>query len=241
MYYPIWYDPTFFIFIVPALILGLIAQAVVQGRFNKYSQVRTLRGLTGAQAARAILDANGLVDVTIEETTGFLSDHYDPRTRTLRLSPEVARSPSIAAVGVAAHEAGHALQHASGYFPLQIRSAMVPAVQFGTWLGPLVIMAGILLEVTMGAFRLGNTIAWLGVALFSLVAVFSFVTLPVELDASARARQLLTHYRIVNQQELAGVSSVLNAAAWTYVVAALAALLQVLRWVMILTASERRR
>jgi Zn-dependent membrane protease YugP len=241
MYYPIWYDPTFFIFIVPALILGLIAQAVVQGRFNQYSQVRTLRGLTGAQAARAILDANGLVNVTIEETTGFLSDHYDPRTRTLRLSPQVARSPSIAAVGVAAHEAGHALQHASGYFPLQIRSAMVPAVQFGTWLGPLVIMAGILLEVTMGAFRLGNTIAWLGVALFSLVAVFSFVTLPVELDASARARQLLMHYRIVNQQELAGVSSVLNAAAWTYVVAALAALLQVLRWVMILTASERRR
>ncbi|MGC8879343.1 MAG: zinc metallopeptidase [Anaerolineae bacterium] len=241
MYYPIWYDPTFFIFIVPALILGLIAQAVVQGRFSKYSQVRTLRGLTGAQAARAILDANGLVDVTIEETTGFLSDHYDPRSRTLRLSPQVARSPSIAAVGVAAHEAGHALQHASGYFPLQIRSAMVPAVQFGTWLGPLVIIAGILLEAITGAFRLGNAVAWLGVALFALVAVFSFVTLPVEIDASARARQLLMQYRIVNQQELAGVNSVLDAAAWTYVVAALAALLQVLRWVMILTASERRR
>lgn len=240
MYYPIWYDPTFFIFIVPALILGLIAQAMVQGRFSKYSQVRTLRGLTGAEAARAILDANGLEDVTIEETTGFLSDHYDPRNRTLRLSPQVARSPSIAAVGVAAHEAGHALQHASGYFPLQIRSAMVPAVQFGTWLGPLVIMAGILLEATTGAFRLGNTIAWLGVALFALVAVFSFVTLPVELDASSRARQLLAHYRIVNQQELAGVKSVLNAAAWTYVVAALAALLQVLRWVMILTSDRRR-
>ncbi|MGQ9502388.1 MAG: zinc metallopeptidase [Anaerolineae bacterium] len=240
MYYPIWYDSTFFIFIVPALILGLIAQAVVQGRFSKYSQVRTLRGLTGAQAARAILDANGLVDVTVEETTGFLSDHYDPRSRTLRLSPQVARSPSIAAVGVAAHEAGHAIQHASGYFPLQIRSAMVPAVQFGTWLGPLVIMAGILLEAMTGAFRLGNAIAWLGVALFALVAVFSFVTLPVELDASARARQLLMHYRIVNQQELAGVNSVLSAAAWTYVVAALAALLQVLRWVMILTSDRRR-
>ncbi len=240
MYYPIWYDPTFFIFIVPALILGLIAQAMVQGRFGKYSQIRTLRGLTGAEAARAILDANGLVDITIEETTGFLSDHYDPRSRTLRLSPQVARSPSIAAVGVAAHETGHALQHASGYFPLQIRSAMVPAVQLGTWLGPLIIMAGILLEVTMGAFRLGNTIAWLGVALFALVAVFSFVTLPVELDASARARQLLAHYRIVNQQELAGVNSVLNAAAWTYVAAALAALLQVLRWVMILTSDRRR-
>ncbi|MCS7259152.1 MAG: zinc metallopeptidase [Anaerolineae bacterium] len=238
MYYPIWYDTTFLLFIVPVFILGLIAQLAVQGRFNRYSQVRTLRGLTGAQAARAILDANGLVDVAIEETTGFLSDHYDPRTRTLRLSPQVARGVSVAAMGVAAHEAGHAIQHASGYFPLQVRSAIVPAVQFGSWLGPIIIIAGILLEVIFGAFRLGNTLAWLGVAIFSLVAVFAFITLPVELDASARARQLLTHYRIVNQQELAGVTSVLNAAAWTYVVAALAALVQVLHWVMILLSSR---
>jgi Zn-dependent membrane protease YugP len=240
MYYPIWYDSTFLIFIVPALLLGIIAQLAVKGQFDKYSKVRTQRGLTGAQAAREILDANGLENVMIEETTGFLGDHYDPRTRTLRLSPDVARAPSIASVGVAAHESGHALQHASGYFPLQIRSAMVPAVQFGTWLGPLIIMAGILLEAVSGAFQLGNVISWLGVGMFGLVAVFSFVTLPVELDASARAKKLLYQYRIVDGQELAGVNKVLDAAAWTYVAAAIAALLQVLRWVFILTSSRRR-
>ncbi len=236
MYYPIWYDPTFLIFIVPALILGLIAQAAVRGRFNKFSKVRTLRGLTGAQVAREILDSNGLGDVSIEESKGLLSDHYDPRSRTLRLSSEVARSSSVASVGVAAHEAGHALQHASGYMPLQVRSAMVPAVQFGSWLGPLIIMAGIMLEILLGAFALGNTIAWFGVFLFATVAVFSFVTLPVELNASARAKKLLYSYNIVDQRELDGVNKVLNAAAWTYVVAAIAALLQVLRWVLILTA-----
>jgi Zn-dependent membrane protease YugP len=236
MYYPIWADPTFFIFIIPAMILGLIAQAAVKGRFNKYSQVRTMRGLTGAQAAREILDSNGLHGVNIEEARGFLSDHYDPRSRTLRLSPDVARSPSVAAVGVAAHETGHALQHDKGYLPLQFRTAMVPAVQFGSWLGPLIIIAGILLEAVMGAFSLGNALAWFGVAVFSLVVVFSFVTLPVELDASARAKKLLYQYNIVDRRELAGVNKVLNAAAWTYVVAAIAALLQLLRWVFILTS-----
>jgi len=240
MHYPIWYDSTFLIFIVPALILGLIAQAVVNGRFNQYSQVRTMRGLTGAQVARQILDTNGLSGVNIEEAQGFLSDHYDPRTRTLQLSPQVARSPSIAAVGVAAHETGHALQHARGYLPLQLRSAMVPAVQFGSWLGPLIIMAGILLEALMGAFALGNALAWFGVALFGTVAVFSFVTLPVELDASARAKTLLYQYNIVDRRELDGVNKVLNAAAWTYVIAAIAALLQVLRWVFILSGNRRR-
>jgi Zn-dependent membrane protease YugP len=240
MYYPIWYDPTFLIFIVPTLILGLIAQAAVKGRFNKFSKVRTLQGLTGAQAARRILDSNGLYDVSIEESRGLLSDHYDPRSRTLRLSAEVARSPSVASVGVAAHEAGHALQHAKGYLPLQVRSAMVPAVQFGSWLGPLIIMAGILLEAVTGAFGLGNTLAWVGVALFGTVAVFSLVTLPVELDASTRAKKLLYQYNIVDRRELGGVNKVLNAAAWTYVVAAIAALLQVLRWVFILTGSRRR-
>jgi hypothetical protein len=240
MYYPIWYDPTFLIFIVPTLILGLITQALVQSRFNKYSKVPTLRGLTGAQAAREILDSNGLYAVTIEDARGFLSDHYDPRSRTLRLSPQVGRSASVAAVGVAAHEAGHALQHASGYVPLQLRSALVPAVQFGSWLGPLIIMAGILLEVMSGALGLGNALAWFGVLLFGMVVVFSFVTLPVELNASARAKTLLYQYNIVDRRELQGVNQVLNAAAWTYVVAAISALLQLLRWVFILTASSRR-
>ena len=195
-----------------------------------------MRGLTGAQVARQILDSNGLYDVAVEETQGFLSDHYDPRSRTLRLSPDVARVPSVAAVGVAAHESGHALQHAKGYVPLQIRSFMVPAVQFGSWLGPIIIISGILLEAFLHLSSLGLAIAWFGVALYAVVALFSVITLPVELDASARAKKLLYQYNIVDKQELAGVSSVLNAAAWTYVVAAIAALLELARWIFILTA-----
>lgn len=235
-----FYDSTFLCFLLPALILGFIAQAVVKSKFNQFAQVRTMRGLTGAQVARQILDTNGLHDVTVEETQGFLSDHYDPRTRTLRLSSDVARAPSVAAVGVAAHEAGHALQHATGYVPLQLRSSLVPAVQFGSWLGPLIIIGGILLETLLGATNLGLTLAWFGVALYAVVAFFAVVTLPVELDASARAKKLLYQYNIVDQRELSGVSSVLNAAAWTYVVAALAALLELARWIFILVGMGRR-
>jgi Zn-dependent membrane protease YugP len=235
-----FYDSTFLCFLLPALILGFIAQALVKSKFNQYSQVRTMRGLTGAQVARQILDTNGLHDVTVEETQGFLSDHYDPRTRTLRLSPDVARVPSVAAVGVAAHESGHALQHSTGYVPLQLRSFMVPAVQFGSWLGPIIIIGGIFLEMLFRLSSLGLAVAWLGVAIYALVAVFSVVTLPVELDASARAKKLLYQYNIVDKQELAGVSSVLNAAAWTYVVAALAALLELARWIFILVGMGRR-
>jgi Zn-dependent membrane protease YugP len=220
--------------------LGIIAQMAVKGRFKKYSKVQTSRGLTGAQAAREILDSNGLGHVRIEEVKGRLSDHYDPRTQTLRLSPEVARVPSVAAVGVAAHEAGHALQHASGYLPLQLRSAMVPAVQFGSWLGPIIIIGGLLLQSVMGLFELGNAVAWFGVALFSLVAFFSFVTLPVELNASARAKKLLYQYNVVDRRELKGVNKVLSAAAWTYVVAALAALVQVLYWASFILGGRRR-
>jgi len=229
-----FYNSTFFCFIVPALILGFVVQLIVKGQFNKYAQVRTMRGMTGAQVAREILDSNGLNDVDVQETSGFLSDHYDPRTRTLNLSPEVARVPSVSAAGVAAHEAGHALQHASGYFPLQIRSTLVPAVQFGSWLGPIIIMSGLALEFFMNVGNLGMTIAWFGVGLYALVAFFAVITLPVELNASSRAKKLLYEYNIVDRQELAGVNSVLSAAAWTYVVAAIAALLELARWTFIL-------
>jgi uncharacterized protein len=231
MYY---YDSTFFCLIIPVMILGFIVQMMVKSQFNKYAQVRTMRNMTGAQVAREILDSNGLQDVVVQETSGFLSDHYDPRTRTLNLSPDVARTPSVSAAGVAAHEAGHALQHASGFFPLQIRSALVPAVQFGTWLGPIIIMSGLALEFFMRASNLGMVVAWFGVGLYALVAVFSVITLPVELDASSRAKKLLYQYNILDRQELAGVNSVLNAAAWTYVVAAIAAILQLVRWILIL-------
>lgn len=235
-----FYDSTFLLFIIPALILGFIAQMVVKSKFDKYSKVRTMRGMTGAQVARQILDTNGLHDVRVEETQGFLSDHYDPRSRTLRLSPGVARVPSVAAVGVAAHEAGHALQHATGYFPLQVRSMMVPAVQFGSWLGPLIIISGIFLEALFNMSSLGLAIAWFGVAVYAMVAIFSLVTLPVELDASSRAKRLLYQYNIVDRQELNGVSSVLGAAAWTYVVAAIAALLELARWIFILMGRRDR-
>ncbi len=234
-----FYDPVFLCFMIPALILGMLAQAAVKSKFSQYSQVRTIRGLTGAQVARQILDTNGLNDIRIEETQGFLSDHYDPRSRTLRLSSEVARVPSVAAVGVAAHEAGHALQHATGYLPLQLRSALVPAVQFGSWLGPIIIISGIFLEVLFRASTVGMAVAWFGVGLYALVAIFAIVTLPVELDASARAKKLLYQYNIVDQRELSGVSSVLGAAAWTYVVAAIAALLELARWIFILMGRRR--
>jgi Zn-dependent membrane protease YugP len=228
----------FMLFIV-FFILGIIAQSAVQGRFKKYSQVRNSRGLTGAQAAREILDTNGLGHVTIEEVQGRLSDHYDPRNETLRLSPDVARVPSVAAVGVAAHETGHALQHARGYTPLRLRSAMVPAVRFGSWLGPIIILAGLALQGLMGLFELGNAVAWFGLVLFGLVAIFALVTLPVELNASARAKKQLYQSNIVDQRELAGVNKVLSAAAWTYVVAALAALVQVLYWASLVMGRRR--
>lgn len=234
-----YFDPLFILFIIPTMILGFIAQNMVQSRFKKYAQVRTYRGLTGAQAAREILDSNGLYDVKIEEAGGGqLSDHYDPRARVLRLSAEVARYPSVAAVGVAAHEAGHAIQHARGYFPLQVRSALVPVVQIGSQLGPLIIMGGLILYAA-AALTVGYYIAWLGVILYGAVALFSLITLPVEIDASNRAKQLLYQYNIVDKAELSGVSSVLGAAAWTYVVAALAAIMQVLYWVLRLLGSQR--
>ncbi len=236
----IFFDPLFLLFMIPTMILGFVAQAAVKSKFSKYAKVRTMRGLTGAQAAREILDTNGLYDVRIEEVGGKgLGDHYDPRSRVLRLSSDVARHPTVAAVGVAAHEAGHALQHAAGYAPLKLRSAMVPAVQFGSNLAPMIIIGGFFLQAVFHLTELGYAIAWIGIIGYGLVAVFSVVTLPVELDASARAKKLLYQYNIVDKQELQGVSAVLNAAAWTYVVAALAAIVQLLYWVLRLSGSRR--
>jgi len=231
MFYPgFYFDPIYLLFALPALILGLYAQLKVQGAFNRYSRVPA--GMTGAQAARALLDSEGLYDVAIEETRGFLSDHYDPRTRTLRLSPSVARTNSLAAVGVAAHEAGHAIQHASAYWPLQIRSAMVPTVQFGSWLGPVIFFIGLIMNA--------SPIAWLGVILFAGVALFALVTLPVELDASRRAKALLRERFMISQQGMVGVSKVLDAAALTYVAAAVQAISTLLYYVFLLSGTRRR-
>lgn len=221
-----FFDPMYFVFALPALLLGLYAQFKVKSAFSKYSKVRNASGITGAQAARRILDANGLTHVDVERTQGMLSDHYDPRSKTLRLSPAVYEGPTLAAVGVAAHEVGHALQDKTGYAPLQLRSAMVPTVQIGSWLGPIIFIAGLMLSFT--------TLAWLGLILFGATALFALVTLPVEFDASKRAKQLLVGQGILVPQEIGGVNKVLDAAALTYVAAALQAIMTLLYYASLL-------
>ncbi len=228
-----FFDPMYFVFALPALILAMIAQWRVKATVNKYSRVLTGRGQTGARVARALLDYHGLQDVAVERGGGILSDHYDPRTRTLSLSPAVFDIPSVAAVGIAAHETGHALQHQDSYWPLQARSAIVPVVQFGSYLGPLVFFVGLLLNQP--------GLAWVGVALFAGVALFSLVTLPVEFNASHRAKALLQSYQLVSPDELMGVNKVLDAAALTYVAGLASALSTLLYYVFILTGSRGRR
>jgi uncharacterized protein len=201
---------------LPGLLLGLYAQARVKSAFNKYSQVRTSRNITGAQVARQLLNQRGLQNVGVERSQGFLSDHYDPRSKVLRLSPDVHDGTSVAAAGVAAHEMGHALQDAQGYFPLQIRSAIVPAAQFGNSLAPWIFFAGLLLNF--------ESLAWVGLILFSAAVFFTLVTLPVEFDASKRARELLLENDLLYKDEMGGVNRVLNAAALTYVAAAITAI-----------------
>ena len=227
-----YFNPLYLVFSLPALLLALIAQWRVQAAINKYSRVYTGRGATGARVARAILDGYGLQHVAVERTSGFLGDHYDPLRRTLRLSPEVHDTPSVAAVGIAAHETGHALQHAEGYWPLQARSAIVPVVQFGSYLGPLVFLLGFLLNFT--------GLAWAGVFLFAGVAVFALITLPVEFDASRRAKELLASQGYAWGEELTGVSRVLDAAALTYVAGLAQALSTLLYYVFLLTGFRRR-
>lgn len=224
-----FFDPLYFVFALPALLLGLYAQWRVRSAFAQFSRVRAATGITGAQAARRILDANGLQSVDIERVSGTLSDHYDPRSKTLRLSPDVYGTPSLAAVGVAAHEAGHALQDKTHYAPLQLRSAMVPTVQFGSWLGPLIFIGGLFLPGSLGV-----TVAWVGLLIFAAVALFALVTLPVEFNASKRAKELLVSTGILAPQEVKGVNRVLDAAALTYVAAALQAVMTLLYYASIL-------
>ena len=224
-----YFDPIFFLFALPPLILGMWAQARVRGAFNKYSGVRTATGVTGAQAARKLLDDAGLRSVAVERVNGFLSDHYDPRGKVLRLSSDVYDGPTIAAVGVAAHESGHAIQDRDSYAALRLRSALVPTVQFGSWLGPIIFMVGLFMSSTFG-----NSIAWIGLLIFGLTALFAVVTLPVEFNATKRAKQLLVSEGILAPQEMQGVNRVLDAAALTYVAAALQAIMQVLYYASIL-------
>lgn len=227
-----FFDPTWLLFALPGLLLGLWAQARVRGAFNKYSKVRNARDLTGAQVARLLLDEQGLSHVAVEETKGRLSDHYDPRSKVLRLSPEVYRTNSIAAAGIAAHELGHALQDSKGYAPLRLRSAIVPATQFGSMLAPWLFIAGWFLNIT--------PLAWFAVILFGIAVVFTLVTLPVERDASKRAKAMLTSSGVLIGDEIQGANKVLDAAALTYVAAAVSSIGQFLYYVMLLGGDRRR-
>jgi Zn-dependent membrane protease YugP len=230
------FDPMYFIFMIPGLLLMLWAQSRVRGSYSKYSKVRNAVNLTGAQVARRVLDANGLSNVPVEPTKGELTDHYDPRDRTLYLSEGVYGTPSIAAMGVAAHEAGHAIQHARAYAPLQFRTAIVPAVNFGSTIGIFVLIAGIFLQIT--------GLAWAGVALFALSTIFALIALPVEFDASRRAKEALTNLGMTDGglqrgEETSGVAAVLNAAAWTYIAGFAASLLSLLYYVSLVSGMSR--
>ncbi|HLC05713.1 MAG TPA: zinc metallopeptidase [Anaerolineales bacterium] len=233
-FFPFLFSSDYMLFILPGFILVMLAQFLVNSTYRKWGRVRNRYGMTGEEAARRLLSYGGLNDVSIEGIGGQLSDHYDPRTKTLRLSPGIAKGESIAALAVTAHEIGHALQDRQGYLPLRFRAAIVPAVNIGSWLGYIMIIGGILL-------RLSN-LAWLGIVFFSLGAVFSLATLPVELNASVRARRLLSQAGLVHaDDEARGVSAVLNAAAFTYVAALAAALLQLLYWIMAIGGLGGRR
>jgi Zn-dependent membrane protease YugP len=228
-----FFDPLYLMFAIPPLLFGLWAQWRVQNTVSRYSRVPVSNGLTGAQVARRLLDAEGLTQVTIEPVPGVLTDHYDPRTKVLRLSEAVYGVRSVTAAGIAAHEMGHALQDAAHYAPLGLRSTMVPTVQVGSWLGPILFLAGYWLHL------LG--LAWLGLILFAVVALFTLVTLPVEFDASHRAKALLASRGLLSQAELGGVNAVLNAAALTYVAAAAQAISNVLYYLTLLTGGSRQR
>lgn len=219
-----FWDPTMIV-LIPAIIITAYAQMKVQTTYHKYSQVASKRGMTGADVARYILNQNGLHDIPIERVAGELSDHYDPKSRVVRLSAGVYGSTSLAALGVAAHEVGHAVQHDTGYLPLYIRSTIIPVTQFGSYLAiPL---------FCIGLFMGSPMLAELGVVLFAAIVFFQMVTLPVEFNASARALATLSGEGFLDETELKGTRKVLSAAALTYVAAALMAVLQLVRLLLI--------
>jgi Zn-dependent membrane protease YugP len=230
------YPPSYFLILGIGMVLSLWAAARVKSTFAKFSQVRSRAGVTGAQVARAILQANGIHDVVVEPVAGSLSDHYDPRSKTLRLSEPVFHSDSVAAVGVAAHEVGHAIQHARAYGPLQFRSAWVPIAGFGSGLGEMLVVLGLVLGFGGGSM----TLAWIGLALFATTTVFTLVTLPVEFDASKRALATLAEARVLASDELPQAKRVLDAAAMTYVAAAAVSLMQLAYWLIHILAAQRR-
>ena len=219
-----YFDPLYLIFAIPGLIVAGLASLYVKTTFSEYSRYRASSGMTGAEAAARMLQSVGIYDVRIEQVGGFLSDHYDPSSRTLRLSPDVYHSDSLSAIGVACHEAGHALQDAAGYAPLGLRTVLVPVTNISSFASYFVILAGFI-------FQSGGMVM-LGAILFSAVVLFSIVTLPVEWDASSRAKQLMVSAGIVSEPERDNAGKVLNAAFLTYVAAVLSSLLTLLYYIV---------
>ena len=228
-----FYDPTYFLVLI-GVILSLVASARVKSTFNKYSQMRNSRGMTGAQAAEQVLHGAGIYDVRIERVAGNLTDHYDPRSKVLRLSDSVYGQTSVAAVGVAAHECGHAIQHAKGYGPLKFRNVLVPVANFGAKIAWPLILVGLLINSESAWF-----IMQAGIIAFSLAVLFQIVTLPVEFNASNRAIRVIADSGIMYGEEIVAAKRVLSAAALTYVAAAASSILQLLR--LVLLAGGRRR
>lgn len=231
--YGYYFDPTYILIII-GLIITMVAQYMVSSRFKKYSKVRSMSGLTGAMAAERILHSQGIYDVRIEHVAGNLSDHYDPRTKVLRLSDSTYNSASVAAIGVAAHECGHAMQHAQGYVPIKIRSTLVPVANIGSYASWILILIGLL-------FTGSSSQGWLtaGIICFSATVLFHLVTLPVEFNASSRAIKVLAGTGMLYGDEIRGAKRVLGAAALTYVASAATAILQLLR--LIILFGGRRR
>lgn len=228
------FDPRYILFMAPAFILMLAVQWYVQSAYKKWSQVQARSRMSGSQAAQRLIQRGGLYDVRVEGIDGKLTDHYDPRNKVLRLSQGVYQSSSVAALAIAAHELGHAMQDKDDYTPLRLRAALVPAVNIGSYLGWILIIIGFLLRFTQ--------LAWVGVAVCSAGAVFALATIPVELNASARAKKLLVESGlIVGDDEMRGVNKVLNAAALTYVAALITAVLQLMYYVMLVLGMGGRR
>lgn len=231
-YYRYYFDPTYMLVLIGA-VLCIIAQLRVSSTYNKFSKVRSRTGMTGAQAAQRILQMSGIYDVRVEHISGSLTDHYDPTHKVLRLSDTVYGSDSVAAIGVAAHECGHAVQHDKGYAPLQIRSALVPVANIGSKAGiPLIILGAI-----MG---MNQVLIQIGIWVFALAVLFQVVTLPVEFNASGRALAMLGNYGMLANDEVKSCKKVLSAAALTYVAAAASAILQLLRLVLLFGGNRRR-
>ena len=232
-----FYDPTYLFLVMPAMLFAMLASASVNKTFDKYQKQLSSRRISGAEAARRVLDAHGLYQVGIRTVAGKLSDHYSPADNTIYLSETVYNSTSTAAIGVAAHEAGHAVQHAQNYLPIKIRAAIIPATNLGSRLSIPLILLGLL----FGAWSGNYLLAYMGVIFFSLTAIFQLVTLPTEFNASARAMKALENGGILSRDELRGARKVLTAAAMTYVAALAVALAQLLRILILVAGNSRRR